>query len=74
MRPAGLSQLEKLPSEVLIRHLLTHTSGLAYGFSNAMVAPLQQKTGKSAEELPLLYDPGNEVDIFRKHQGARSGG
>jgi CubicO group peptidase (beta-lactamase class C family) len=25
-----------------------------------MVAPLQQKTGKSAEELPLLYDPGTK--------------
>ena len=48
----------KAASEVLIRHLLTNTSGLAYSFSNTMVGPLQQKTGKQAEDLPLLYDPG----------------
>ena len=56
----GAFTTRKAASEVLIRHLLTHTSGLAYGFSNTMVAPLQQKTGKSAEELPLLYDPGTK--------------
>jgi CubicO group peptidase (beta-lactamase class C family) len=48
----------KAASEVLIRHLLSNTSGLAYSFSNTMVGPLQQKTGKQAEDLPLLYDPG----------------
>ena len=48
----------KATGEVLIRHLLSHTAGLAYGFSNSMVGPLQQKTGKQAEDLPLLYDPG----------------
>jgi CubicO group peptidase (beta-lactamase class C family) len=57
---SGAFTTRKAASEVLIRHLLTHTSGLAYGFSNTMVAPLQQKTGKSAEELPLLYDPGTK--------------
>jgi len=50
----------KAAGEVLIRHLLSHTSGLAYGFSNTMVGPLQLKTGKAAEELPLLYDPGTK--------------
>jgi len=50
----------KAAGEVLIRHLLSHTSGLAYGFSNTLVGPLQQKTGKPAEELPLLYDPGTK--------------
>src|SRR5262249_4740406 len=34
--------------EVLIRHLLTNTSGLAYSFSNDMTNRLQQKTGKPA--------------------------
>jgi methyl acetate hydrolase len=48
----------KAAGEVLIRHLLTNTSGLAYSFSNTTVGPLQQKTGKQAEDLPLLYDPG----------------
>jgi methyl acetate hydrolase len=57
--PDGELKTRKPTSEVLIRHLLSNTSGLAYGFSNAMVAPLQRKTGKqTAEDLPLLYEPG----------------
>jgi CubicO group peptidase (beta-lactamase class C family) len=56
----GAFTTRKAASEVLIRHLLSHTSGLAYSFSNPIVAPLQQKTGKQMEELPLLYDPGTK--------------
>jgi methyl acetate hydrolase len=48
----------KSPKEVLIRHLLSNTSGLAYTFANDTANRLQQKTGKAAEELPLLYEPG----------------
>ncbi len=44
--------------EVLIRHLLSNTSGLAYPFSNDTSNRLQKKTGKTPEELPLLYEPG----------------
>ena len=50
----------KAAEEVRIRHLLSHTSGLAYGFSNTSIAPLQQKTKKAPEDLPLLYDPGTQ--------------
>jgi len=57
----GTFTTRKASGEVLIRHLLSHTSGLAYGFSNSTVGPLQQKTGKqAAEDLPLLYDPGTK--------------
>ena len=48
----------KASKEVLIRHLLTNTSGLAYTFSNDTANRLQQKLNKPAEELPLLYEPG----------------
>jgi len=48
----------KSTKEILIRHLLTNTSGFAYGFSNYTVNRLQEKTGKQPEELPLLYEPG----------------
>jgi CubicO group peptidase (beta-lactamase class C family) len=54
----GSFTTRKSSGEVLIRHLLSHTSGLAYGFSNTTVSQLQTKTGKQAEDLPLLYDPG----------------
>ena len=43
---------------ITIRHLLTHTSGIGYTFSNAIVDKLVQKTGKSEADLPLLFDPG----------------
>ena len=43
-----------------LRHLLTHTSGIGYGFSNPIVARLQKDTSKLEWELPLLNDPGEE--------------
>jgi CubicO group peptidase (beta-lactamase class C family) len=49
----------KAAKEVLIRHLLANTSGLAYAFSNDTVSRLQRKLNKPAEELPLLYEPGS---------------
>jgi CubicO group peptidase (beta-lactamase class C family) len=56
----GTFTTRKAKSEILIRHLLSNTSGLAYGFSNTTTNQLQQKTGKQPEELPLLYDPGTQ--------------
>jgi CubicO group peptidase (beta-lactamase class C family) len=44
---------------IAIRHLLTHTSGIGYGFSSQTVATLTQKTGKTELDLPLLFDPGD---------------
>ena len=48
----------KAAREILIRHLLTNTSGLAYAFSNDTSNRLQQKTRQPEQEFPLLYDPG----------------
>ena len=41
-----------------IRHLLTHTSGMGYAFSNPTVAALVKLTHKAEWELPLQHDPG----------------
>jgi len=49
---------KKAARPVLIRHLLTNTSGLAYAFSNDTVSRLQQKTKLEEQDLPLLYEPG----------------
>ncbi len=49
---------KKAVHPVLIRHLLTNTSGLAYAFSNDTANRLQQKTKLEEQDLPLLYEPG----------------
>ena len=43
-----------------IRHLLTHTSGIGYSFTNPIEYRLTQATKKSEWELPLLSDPGDK--------------
>src|SRR5580692_7209347 len=41
-----------------IRHLLSHTSGIGYSFTNPIEYRLVQATKKGEWELPLLSDPG----------------
>ncbi len=41
-----------------IRHVLTHTSGIGYGFSSTIVNRLQAGPDKHEWDLPLLHDPG----------------
>jgi len=48
----------KRPMTIL--HLLTHTSGIGYGFTNPIEYRLTQATKKNEWELPLLSDPGSE--------------
>jgi CubicO group peptidase (beta-lactamase class C family) len=44
---------------ITIRHLLTHTSGLGYAFSNETLGRLMEGSqGASATSYPLLHDPG----------------
>ena len=43
-----------------IRHLLTHTSGIAYGAFNPIEYRLKEATKKGEWELPLLNDPGDK--------------
>ncbi len=43
-----------------IRHLLSHTSGIGYSFTNPIEYRLTQATKKTEWELPLLDDPGTK--------------
>ena len=46
-------------SEVTIRQMLSHSSGLAYGFASDTIAALSgANPGVDASTFPLLYDPG----------------
>lgn len=43
---------------VTVRHLLTHTSGIAYGFSNELVAKVQENAPSIPETSLLVHEPG----------------
>jgi methyl acetate hydrolase len=43
-----------------VRHLLTHTSGLGYGFTSATVRDFKPKAGEKYTVGPLLFEPGTQ--------------
>src|SRR3954468_6748451 len=45
-----------------IRHLMSHTSGIGYSFTNPIEYALVAKTKKGEWELPLLDDPGTKFN------------
>ncbi len=42
-----------------LHHLLTHTSGIGYAFSNRDESRLEKLLGKPETDLPLVHDPGD---------------
>jgi CubicO group peptidase (beta-lactamase class C family) len=54
-------KLETRPSQrpITIRHLLTHTSGIAYAFDAPVLAALQE-AGTKDDDFPLLHEPGEK--------------
>ncbi len=55
---AGTYTTRPAAGPITIRHLLTHTSGIGYAWSQPPIALAQKKTGLPEPELPLLHDPG----------------
>lgn len=47
-------------TKVTIRHLLTHTSGLGYGFTSPITRDFKPRDGESYEAGPLLFEPGTD--------------
>jgi methyl acetate hydrolase len=56
----GTYETHPAKTVMTVRHLLTHTSGIGYGFSSPIIARLQQNNSKLEWELPLLHDPGEK--------------
>ncbi len=57
----GAYKLRPASRSVTVRHVLTHTSGLGYGFTSATVRDFKPKAGeKYPFGAPLLFDPGEQ--------------
>jgi methyl acetate hydrolase len=46
--------------EITIRHLMSHSSGLGYAFTNPTIKKIVDTTKKTEPELALLHDPGEK--------------
>jgi methyl acetate hydrolase len=46
--------------EITIRHLMTHSSGIGYAFTNPTIKKIVDATKKNEPDLPLLHDPGEK--------------
>ncbi|MSP94024.1 MAG: class A beta-lactamase-related serine hydrolase [Alphaproteobacteria bacterium] len=54
----GAYRLKPVTRPVTVRHLLTHTSGLGYNFTSAIVRDFKPKEGETYPVGPLLFEPG----------------
>lgn len=58
---AGTFETRPATRAITIRHLLTHTSGIGYSWSDPALAMIEKKTGRTSEtDLPLLHEPGEK--------------
>lgn len=56
----GAYTLSPPRSPVTVRHLLTHTSGLGYAFTDWRVRDFKPRKGDTFAVGPLMFDPGSE--------------
>jgi len=58
----GTYETRPAKTVMTIKHLLAHTSGIGYSFTNPIEYALVNKTKKGEWELPLLDDPGTKFN------------
>lgn len=56
----GTVETRPAKTVMTVRHLLTHTSGIGYGFASPTLARLNPNNDKSEWELGLLHEPGEK--------------
>jgi CubicO group peptidase (beta-lactamase class C family) len=54
----GAYKVKPASKPVTIRHLFTHTSGLGYGFTSAIVRDFKPRAGEDYPVGPLEFEPG----------------
>ena len=54
----GAYRLRPATKAVTVRHLLTHTSGLGYAFTNPTVRDFKPRVGEEYPLGPLVFEPG----------------
>ena len=57
---SGGYKVRPAAKKVTIQHLLTHTSGLGYGFTSPVVRDFKPRDGEKYEAGPLLFEPGTQ--------------
>lgn len=56
----GTYRVRPAAKSVTVRHLLTHTSGLGYGFTSPIVRDFKPRAGESYPAGPLVFEPGEQ--------------
>jgi len=56
----GAYRLRPATRIATVRHLMTHTSGLGYGFTNATVRDFKPRAGEEYPVGPLVFEPGEK--------------
>jgi CubicO group peptidase (beta-lactamase class C family) len=59
-RATGAYTVRPAVTKVTIRQLLTHTSGLGYGFTSPIARDFKPRDGEKYEAGPLLFEPGTQ--------------
>jgi len=57
---SGAYKVRPAATRVTIRHLFTHTSGIAYGFTSAIDRDFKPRAGEKYAAGPLLFEPGTQ--------------